>query len=364
MGLLNKQIIFTKPPVDRINPDLTPNGNGTFSLKTSMINDVDRDNIPDDKVLVRAHYLSLDPAMRQWLTAKRSYIDPVKVGAVMRGQSIAQVLAVGSSLKGQYRVGDWVMAGAGWQEYAILGANLAEKIQLPEGARPTDAMTVLGMTGLTAYFGMTEVAHVKVGDTVVVSGAAGATGLVAGQIAKIMGAKRVVGLAGSKEKCDFLMREMGFDIAINYKDADWRKQLKAAVPEYIDVYFDNTGGDILDECLKLAARNARFAICGAISQYNTSKPKGPANYLMIISQRVTMKGFIVFDFATQYAQARHNLSRWLTEGKLKRKEHIVKGGIEVAPRELVNLYAGANIGKMMVEITPSSESIESSHLRL
>jgi NADPH-dependent curcumin reductase CurA len=255
MTFTNKQIIYAKSPVDGIIPDLTPNGNGTFSLKVTNLNQ--QEETPNDKLLVRVHYLSLDPAMRQWLT-------------------------VGSALKGQYRAGDWVIAGSGWQEYALLGAKEAEKIQLPEGGRPTDAMAALGMTGLTAYFGMIEVAQVKAGDTVVVSGAAGATGLVAGQIAKIKGAKRVVGLAGSQEKCDFLVKEVGFDVAINYKDENWRRQLKAAVPEYIDVFFDNTGGDILDECLKLAAKNARFAICGAISQYNTTKPKGPANYLMII----------------------------------------------------------------------------------
>jgi NADPH-dependent curcumin reductase CurA len=200
----------------------------------------------------------------------------------MRGQSIAQVITVGSALASKYTAGDWVVAYSGWQEYALVGAKEAEKVVVPPGGRPTDAMSVLGMTGLTAYFGMVEVGRPKPGDTVVVSGAAGATGMVAGQIAKIKGAKRVVGLAGSKEKCDFLVKELGFDSAVNYKDADWRKQLKEATPEYIDVFFDNTGGEILDACLARAAKDSRFAICGAISQYNAAKPQGPASFMSVI----------------------------------------------------------------------------------
>jgi NADPH-dependent curcumin reductase CurA len=270
-----KQVIYTTAPDPAIDPSLTT---GTFRLNTVP----KPTNVPADKLLVRTHYLSLDPAMRQWLTAKRSYIAPVEIGAVMRGQSIAQIITVGSDLSSTFQPGDWVVAYSGWQEYAVLGAKEVEKVVLPPGGRPTDAMSVLGMTGLTAYFGMTEVGYPKEGDTVVVSGAAGATGMVAGQIAKIKGAKRVVGLAGSREKCDFLVRELGFDAAINYKDADWRKQLKEATPEYIDVFFDNTGGEILDACLARAARDARFVICGAISQYNAAKPQGPASFMTVI----------------------------------------------------------------------------------
>jgi NADPH-dependent curcumin reductase CurA len=271
-----KQILYNTAPAPAIDPSLS--GNGTFRLNT-----VPRpSNVPADKLLVRVHYLSLDPAMRQWLTAKRSYIAPVEIGAVMRGQSIAQVVAVGSELGSKFKTGDWVVAYSGWQEYAVMGAKEVEKVAIPAGGRPTDAMSVLGMTGLTAYFGMTEVGQPRPGDTVVVSGAAGATGMVAGQIAKIKGAKRVVGLAGSPDKCEFLVKELGFDAAINYKDPNWRKQLKEATPEYIDVFFDNTGGEILDACLARAARDARFAICGAISQYNSAKPQGPTSFMTVI----------------------------------------------------------------------------------
>lgn len=270
-----KQILYNKAPEPAIDPTLN---SGTFRLNT-----VPRPtNVPADKLLVRVHYLSLDPAMRQWLTAKRSYIAPVELGAVMRGQSIAQVVEVGSELTSKFKTGEWVVAYSGWQEYSLMGAKEVEKVTLPAGGRPTDAMSVLGMTGLTAYFGMLEVGQPKAGETVVVSGAAGATGSIAGQIAKIKGAKRVVGLAGSKDKCDFLVKELGFDAAINYKDPQWKKQLKEATPEYIDVFFDNTGGEILDACLARAARDSRFVICGAISQYNAAKPQGPTSFMTVI----------------------------------------------------------------------------------
>ncbi|KAJ5554309.1 hypothetical protein N7513_004268 [Penicillium frequentans] len=345
-----KQILYNKAPEPAIDPTLN---SGTFRLNT-----VPRPtDVPADKLLVRVHYLSLDPAMRQWLTAKRSYIAPVELGAVMRGQSIAQVVEVGSCLTSQFKTGEWVVAYSGWQEYALMGAKEVEKVTLPAGGRPTDAMSVLGMTGLTAYFGMLEVGQPKAGETVVVSGAAGATGSIAGQIAKIKGAKRVVGLAGSKEKCEFLVKELGFDAAINYKDPQWKKQLKEATPEYIDVFFDNTGGEILDACLARAARDSRFVICGAISQYNAAKPQGPTSFMTVISQRVTVKGFIVFDYAKKYGAALQELASWLSQGKLKRKEHIVPGGIEGTPKALVDLYAGVNTGKMMVEVAPISEAL-------
>ncbi|KAI5456811.1 alcohol dehydrogenase [Mariannaea sp. PMI_226] len=332
-----KQIIYTTAPTAGIDPSLT---SGTFRM-TFLPKPT---NVPADKVLVRTHYLSLDPAMRQWLTGKRSYIAPVEIGAVMRGQSIAQIISVGSNLTSRFQTGDWVIAYSGWAEYAILGLKEVKKVIVPHGGSPRDAMSVLGITGLTAYFGMMEVGKPKAGETVVVSGAAGATGSIAGQIAKIHGAKRVVGLAGSKEKCEFLVKELAFDVAINYKDADWRKQLEEATPEYIDVFFDNTGGEILEACLARAAKDARFAICGAISQYNSAKPHGPASFMTVIFQRVTLKGFIFFDYAEKYSVALQDLGSWLAQGKLKRREHIVKGGIDVAPQALVDLYKGLSIG--------------------
>lgn len=314
--------------------------------------------------------------MRQWLTAKRSYIAPVELGAVMRSLAVAQIIDVGSSLQSQFKKGEWLIAVTGWQEYALLSAKEAatQRANVPPGCSPLDAMTVLGTVGLTAYFGLLEVGQLRAGDTVVVSGAAGATGMIVGQIAKVKGAKRVIGLAGSADKCRFLTEELGFDVAINYKDKDWKKQLRAACPEYIDVYFDNVGGEILDACLGLAAKDARFAISGHISQYSAAKPEGPKNIMMLIvssllnlfprlhanehqGQRVMMKGFIYLDYRKKFPAALADLQQWLLDGKIKRKYYIIKGGLEACPQGLMDMYAGANTGKTMVEVVPFSEAI-------
>jgi NADPH-dependent curcumin reductase CurA len=201
------------------------------------------------------------------------------------------------------------------------------------------------LTGITAYFGILDVGKVKAGDFVVVSGAAGATGSVVGQIAKLKGAT-VLGLAGTDSKCAWLKEELGFDEALNYKDADFAKNFRAATKSLIDVFFDNVGGDILDMALARAKPHSRFVMCGGISQYNAgSSPKGPKNYLMIVSMRIRMEGFIVFDYEKQYPEARRELAKWLDEGKIKRKEHIVKGGLAVADQALVDLYKGVNTGE-------------------
>jgi NADPH-dependent curcumin reductase CurA len=202
------------------------------------------------------------------------------------------------------------------------------------------------MTGLTAYFGLLDVGKVKAGDFVVVSGAAGATGSIVGQIAKIKGAT-VLGIAGSDEKCSWLKSELGYDDALNYKDPQFAKKFRAATKNLIDVFFDNTGGEVLDLALGRAKPHARFVMCGGISQYNagTGKAEGPKNYLMIVSMRIRMEGFIVFDYEKQYAEARKELSQWLAEGKLKRKETIVKGGLAKAEQALVDLFQGVNTGK-------------------
>ena len=206
-----------------------------------------------------------------------------------------------------------------------------------------DIADFVGMTGLTAYFGIIDVGKVKAGDFVVVSGAAGATGSVVGQIAKLKGA-RVLGLAGSDDKVQWLKEELGFDDALNYKDKDFFKKFRTATKDLIDVFFDNVGGEILDLALSRAKVHSRFVICGGISQYNTSKPQGPKNYLMIISMRIRMEGFIVFDYQDQYPKALKDLAQWLEEGKIKRKETIVKGGLAKAEKALVELYDGMNTG--------------------
>lgn len=210
-----------------------------------------------------------------------------------------------------------------------------------------------GLTGLTAYFGLLEVGKVIPGDFVVVSGAAGATGSVVGQIAKIKGA-RVLGLAGSDSKVKWLKETLGFDEALNYKDPDFFKNFRAATKSLIDVFFDNVGGEILDLALSRAKPHSRFVICGGISQYNSATPQGPKNFLMIISMRIRMQGFIVFDYQKDYPKARRELAQWLAEGKLKSGETIVKGGLPKAEQALLDLYKGINTGKLLVEVKPDT----------
>jgi NADPH-dependent curcumin reductase CurA len=303
-------------------------------------------SLNDGEVIFRTLYLSLDPAMRGWLNPTRSYVPPVGIGEVMRASGIGLIVASKSS---KFPVGTYASGLCGWSEYAVLKEKDLELLDLPDGAVPTDALGVLGMTGLTAYFGILDVGQVKAGDLVVVSGAAGATGSVVGQIAKLKGA-RVIGLAGEDSKVQWLKDELGFDDALNYKDPDFAKKFRAATKDLIDVFFDNVGGEILDLALSRAKPFSRFVICGAISQYNNKKPKGPGNYLMIISMRIRMQGFIVFDYKDKYAQARRELARWLSEGKLKRKETIVKGGLQNAEQALVGLFEGKNTGKLLVEV--------------
>ncbi|EXJ91855.1 hypothetical protein A1O3_00405 [Capronia epimyces CBS 606.96] len=313
-------------------------------------------DLKDGEVLFESNYLSIDPAMRGWLNDTRSYIPPVQIGEVMRGHAVGTVVA---SKNPNYPVGSYAQGTVGWTELKVSKARELQKVELPRGAKITDVLGVLGMTGLTAYFGIIDVGKVKAGDFVVVSGAAGATGSVVGQIAKLKGAT-VLGIAGSDDKCRWLREELGFDEALNYKDKEFAKQFRAATKNLIDVFYDNVGGEILDLALSRAKPHARFVICGGISQYNSSKPQGPKNYLMIISMRIRMEGFIVFDYEKEYPRALKDLAQWLSEGKIKRKETIVKGGIEKAESALRDLYNGVNTGKLLVEVKPVEEKIKAS----
>ncbi|KAK2039365.1 zinc-binding dehydrogenase [Colletotrichum somersetense] len=265
----------------------------------------------------------------------------------MRGATVGRVLA---SKSPKAKEGDVLPAYGGWAEYSVVHDSRVEPVTAyPAVSQPVDYLSGIGMTALTAYFGMLRVGEPKAGETVVVSGAAGATGSVAGQIAKLKGA-RVVGLAGSDDKCRWLTEELGFDVALNYKDPEFKQKFKDATPNFIDVYFDNVGGEILDMALARAKEFSRFVMCGGISQYNSATPQGPKNYANIITMRIKMQGFIVFDYIKEYAQARKELAAWLEEGKIKRKETIVKGGLKAAEQALVDLYKGINTGKLIVEI--------------
>lgn len=299
----------------------------------------------DDEVLVKTAYLSLDPAMRGWMNEGRSYVPPVQIGAVMRAGGVGEVIA---SKHPGFKAGDHVHGMLGIQEYATLAGKLLQKVDTAIAALPVYLGT-LGMPGMTAYFGLLDVGKAKAGDTVVVSGAAGAVGAVVGQIAKIKGC-RVVGIAGGKPKCDYLVNELGFDAAIDYKAGDVKKALREHCPQGVDVYFDNVGGEILDIVLAQIALRARIVICGAISQYNsTTGVQGPANYLSLLVNRASMTGMVVFDFAARYAEAMRDIGGWLASGRLRSREDIVVG-IETFPEALQKLFKGENFGKLVLQV--------------
>jgi NADPH-dependent curcumin reductase len=298
-------------------------------------------------VLVQTELLSLDPAMRGWMNVGRSYIRPVEIGEVMRAGGAGKVIA---SENEKFKVGDYVVGTFGIQEYyfAKEGKHITK---IDTRLAPLSKwMSVLGMTGMTAYFGLLDVGEPKAGDTVVVSGGAGAVGSVVGQIAKLKGC-RVVGIAGGTEKVDYMLNVLGYDDAIDYRVGNLRTALRRACPDGINVYFDNVGGDTLDICLSLLAMKARVVICGAISQYNNAEGAvGPKAYLSLLVNRARMEGFVVFDYADRYTLAIQDMAGWMKEGKLKSDEFIVEGGVEDFPNTLLTLFEGDKIGKLLLKI--------------
>jgi NADPH-dependent curcumin reductase CurA len=299
----------------------------------------------DNEVLVKTLYLSLDPAMRGWMNEGKSYIAPVQLGEVMRAGGVGKVI---ESKHPKFKPGDFVTGTLGIQEYATLDGKGLSKID-PDIAPLPVYLGTLGMPGMTAYFGLLDIGKPQPGQTVVVSGAAGAVGTVVGQIAKIKGC-RVVGIAGGKQKCDYLTQQLGFDAAIDYKSEDVKKSLRQHCPQGVDVYFDNVGGDILDSVLTQLARKARIIICGAISQYNsTTGVKGPSNYLSLLVNRASMTGMVVFDYADRYGEAGREMAGWLKSGQLKTREDIVEG-LETFPETLLKLFSGENFGKLVLKV--------------
>ncbi len=300
-------------------------------------------------VLVKTLCLSLDPAMRGWMNEGKSYIPPVEIGAVMRAGGVGKVIA---SNNAAFAVGDYVNAGLDVQEYCLIPeAHIKRSGMFKIDARLglTSWLNVLGMPGMTGYFGLMDVGQPKAGETVVVSGAAGAVGQTVGQIAKLKGC-RVVGIAGGKAKCDWVVKELGFDACIDYKAGDVKAGLKEHCPKGVDIYFDNVGGDILDAVLTRITRGARIIICGAISQYNNTTPvKGPANYLSLLVNRARMEGIVVFDYADRYPVAISEMAGYLKDGKMKSKEDVVDG-IENFPETLLKLFNGENFGKLVLRV--------------
>jgi NADPH-dependent curcumin reductase CurA len=275
----------------------------------------------------------------------RSYIAPVGLGEVMRAAGVGTVIA---SRHPAFAVGDHVSGGFGVQEYSLSDGKGVARIDLRLGTL-SQWLNVLGMPGMTGYFGLLDVGQPKPGDTVVVSGAAGAVGQTVGQLARIKGC-RAVGIAGGKAKCDFAVNELRYDACIDYKAGNVKDALKEHCPRGIDVYFDNVGGEILDTVLTRIARGARIVICGAISQYNNTGPvKGPANYLSLLVNRARMQGMVVFDYAARYGEAAKEIAQWMREGKFVSREDIVDG-IESFPEALNRLFSGENFGKLVLRV--------------
>ncbi|HEY2627873.1 MAG TPA: NADP-dependent oxidoreductase [Usitatibacter sp.] len=300
----------------------------------------------DGQVLVKVSHLSLDPAMRGWMNEGKSYIRPVDIGEVMRAGAVGEVIA---SKHPGFAVGDLVGGNFGVQQYAISDTKGVRKVDT-KFAPLTTYLGVLGMPGMTAYFGLLDIGKPQPGETVVVSGAAGAVGAVVCQIAKIKGC-RVVGIAGGADKCKYLVDTLGCDAAIDYKNEDVKAGLKKHCPDGIHVYFDNVGGDILEACLARLALHARIIVCGAISQYNnTTPPKGPANYLSLLVNRASMTGMVVFDYAARYGEGAKEMAGWMAAGKLTAKEDVVSGGIDAFPETLLKLFRGENFGKLVLAL--------------
>jgi NADPH-dependent curcumin reductase CurA len=300
----------------------------------------------ENQFRVQVEYVSVDPAMRGWMNAGRSYVPAVEIGEVMRAGAIGRVT---DSRHPDYQVGEQVFGTFGVQRYALSDGRGVTRVDTTLAPAPAH-LGVLGISGLTAYFGLLDVGRPEPGQTVLVSGAAGSVGTVAGQIAKIKGC-RAIGIAGGAEKCRWLVEELGFDAAIDYKGDDVRARLREHAPDGVDVFFDNVGGAALEEALRRLARGARIVLCGAVSQYNaTEAPKGPSNYMQLLVARASMTGFVIFDYAKRYPEGIAQLAKWLDSGELKSYEDLVEGQITDFPEALLRLFRGENLGKLVLAV--------------
>ncbi len=331
---VNRQWLLVRRPEGNIRPE-------DFRLTEAPIPTPEQ-----GQVLVRNLWLSFDPTQRGWMT-RDTYVPMIPLGDVMRAASVGQVI---QSKHSSYKPGEFVQGAFGWQDYiATDGTGFIPMRNLPPGVPPNLALSLFGITGPTAYFGVLDVGQLKAGETFVVSGAAGATGSVAGQIAKIKGC-RVIGTAGGKTKCDWLKNELGFDGVIDYHSEDVGAQLSALCPDGIDVFFDNVGGVVLNEVLARLRLKARIVLCGAISRYSDATPaSGPAHYFNLVVTRSRMEGFIILDYAARFPEAISALAGWLKEGKLKQKEDVAIG-LENAPNTIGRLFTGQNFGKQLLKI--------------
>lgn len=306
--------------------------------------------VADGEVLVRNLFLAFEPAQRGWLDDVKSYIPPVQIGEVMRASSVGQVV---ESKHPEFAVGQLVSGMLGWQEYFLTDGTpgpFGGLSRVPDGIPPQRVLSALGATGMTAYFGIHDIHPVLEGDNVLVSGAAGATGSVAAQIARIRGAGKVVGIAGGPDKCRWLLEEAKLDAAIDYKNEDVLKRMREEFPSGVDLYFDNVGGDILDAALLAMAERGRITMCGGISGYNAeTPPPGPSNIMQVVIKRLSVKGFILFDHIAAAAQAITDLSGWCASGDLVVEEDIQEG-FENTPKTFLRLFQGKNLGKQLIKI--------------
>jgi len=301
----------------------------------------------DGEVLVQNLYLSFDPTFRGQMMDRPNYVPPMQIGDVMRGGSAGKVV---QSNNPDFQPGDLVSGAGGWQDYFVPDtSDLMSVSKIPQDVSIPNSMSIFGITGLTAYFGLLDVGQPKEGDTVLVSGAAGATGSVVGQIAKIKGC-RVVGIAGGPEKCDWLVQKANFDAAIDYKNDNVYKGIREHCPNGVNVYFENVGGEILEAALGCLAMRARVVLCGGISSYNSEQaPPGPRSLMSLVGSRSRMEGFLVLDYEDQFPQARKEMSQWMADGQLISQEDIQEG-FENAPKTFMRLFTGQNRGKQMLKL--------------
>ena len=332
----NRRILLAKRPVGL--PKITD-----FQLEETAAPEA-----REGQFVVRAEFLSVDPYMRGRMNDRASYADPVQLGDVMVGETVGRVI---QTRHGRFAEGEYVSGRFGWQEFAVSDGESVRRID-PDHAPVSTALHVLGMPGLTAYFGLHEVCQAKTGDTVAISAAAGAVGSLVGQLARIQGC-RVVGVAGSDEKVRYVTDEAGYDSAFNYKTHDdYSRAFREMCPNGIDVYFDNVGGPISDAVFPQLNQGARVAICGQISQYNATRtPMGPRLFWHLIIKRATVKGFLVFDFLPRYREALEQMTQWYTSGQLTCRERIAHG-IQNAPQAFIEMLEGANTGKQLVQLCP------------
>ncbi|MHB8532251.1 MAG: NADP-dependent oxidoreductase [Solirubrobacteraceae bacterium] len=333
-GETNRRLVLAQRP------------SGMVDESTVRVEQTERPRAGDGEALARVRYISIDPTIRTWMDDAPGYLPPIQIDEVIRSGGVAEILESNSEA---FEQGDMVFGFTGWQDYVIASPAGGYR-SLPEGVPPTLALSLFGTTGMTAYFGLIDVGRVKEGDVVVVSGAAGATGSTVGQIAKIKGAAKVIGIAGGPQKCAHIVEELGFDAAIDYKAEDVRARLREEAPEGIDLYFDNVGGEILDLVLAQLALRGRIVLCGAISGYNDrASAKGPANYSNLIIKRGRMEGFLILDYFDRLPEAQAEMAKWLGEGRIKSSEHVVEG-LENAPDALNLLFTGGNTGKVIVQV--------------